>query len=191
MTKIYHAEKVFEKVDFSIQTLDKGDYEACTFIACNFSSSDLSHINFTECRFEECNLSTAKITQTAFKDVAFQQYKMLGLRFDQCNHFLFSASFDKCTLNLSSFYKLKMHKTKFEHTQIQEVDFTEADLTLSAFSNCDLDRTHFEKTILDKVDFRSAYNYRIDPELNRLKKARFSNTGIIGLLSKYDIEVSD
>jgi len=32
-------------------------------------------------------------------------------------------------------------------------------------------------------------NYSIDPELNKIKKARFSTQGIAGLLDKYDIEI--
>jgi hypothetical protein len=52
-----------------------------------------------------------------------------------------------------------------------------------------LTRARFERTVLEKVDFRTSYNYSIDPELNRIKNAKFSIVGIIGLLDKYDIEV--
>jgi uncharacterized protein YjbI with pentapeptide repeats len=69
------------------------------------------------------------------------------------------------------------------------VDFTECDLSGSIFDNCDLTRARFERTVLEKVDFRTSYNYSIDPELNRIKNAKFSIVGIIGLLDKYDIEV--
>ncbi|MBN1650376.1 MAG: pentapeptide repeat-containing protein [Bacteroidales bacterium] len=72
---------------------------------------------------------------------------------------------------------------------LQEVDFTEADLSASHFDNCDLSGAHFENSKLQKADFRSAFNYRIDPELNRIKKAKFSLTEIGGLLYKYDIEI--
>jgi fluoroquinolone resistance protein len=47
----------------------------------------------------------------------------------------------------------------------------------------------FENTILEKADFRTAYNYTIDPVQNRIKKAKFSVTGIAGLLSRYDIAI--
>jgi len=30
---------------------------------------------------------------------------------------------------------------------------------------------------------------RIDPELNRIKKAKFSQSGLAGLLEKYDLEI--
>jgi len=50
-------------------------------------------------------------------------------------------------------------------------------------------RAAFENTILEKADFRTSFNYSIDPEKNRIRKARFSLAGISGLLDKYDIEI--
>jgi uncharacterized protein YjbI with pentapeptide repeats len=72
---------------------------------------------------------------------------------------------------------------------LQETDFSEADLTSSIFDNCDLHRAIFYNTNLEKTDFRSSYNYSLDPERNRIKKARFSRLGITGLLDKYNIEI--
>ena len=69
------------------------------------------------------------------------------------------------------------------------MDLTACDLSQAIFENCDLAGTLFENTILEKTDFRTAYNYSIDPELNKIKKAKFSLPGVLGLLSKYDIEV--
>jgi len=43
--------------------------------------------------------------------------------------------------------------------------------------------------LLEKVNFLTSYNYSIDPENNRLKKAKFSMNGLAGLLGKYDIEI--
>jgi hypothetical protein len=36
---------------------------------------------------------------------------------------------------------------------------------------------------------RTSFNYSIDLERNRIKKAQFSITGIAGLLDKYDIDI--
>jgi len=57
------------------------------------------------------------------------------------------------------------------------------------FDNCDLTRAIFIQTNLEKADFRSSFNYSIDPEMNRMKKARFSLAGVVGLLDKYDVDV--
>jgi uncharacterized protein YjbI with pentapeptide repeats len=84
---------------------------------------------------------------------------------------------------------MKIKKTFFKNSQLQEADFTETDLTDSVFDNCSMERATFDQTILEKVDFRTSFNYSIDPELNRIKKAKFSILGVAGLLEKYDIEI--
>jgi hypothetical protein len=42
---------------------------------------------------------------------------------------------------------------------------------------------------LEKADFRSAYNLSIDPEKNKIKKAKFSSTCLTELLEKYNIDI--
>ncbi|GAB6283323.1 MAG: hypothetical protein STSR0008_20850 [Ignavibacterium sp.] len=116
---------------------------------------------------------------------------MLGLHFDSCNKFGLSFSFENCILNHSTFYKTKIRKTIFKNTKLQEADFTECDLTDSLFDNCDLTRATFDNTVIEKADFRTSYNYSIDPEINRIKKAKFSIHGISGLLEKYDLEIDN
>jgi uncharacterized protein YjbI with pentapeptide repeats len=70
---------------------------------------------------------------------------------------------------------------------LQDADFAEADLTSALFDNCNLAQAVFDNTTLEKADFRTSYNFFIDPESNRLKKAKFSIEGVVGLLGKYDI----
>jgi fluoroquinolone resistance protein len=74
--------------------------------------------------------------------------------------------------------------------KLHEVEFIEADLTNARFEGCDLSRATFENTILSGTDFRSAFNFSIDPEINKMKKAKFSTAGLAGLLDKYEIAVS-
>ena len=82
-----------------------------------------------------------------------------------------------------------MTKTRFDSCSIKEVNFSYSNLTNAVFHNCDLERAVFNETQLAGADFRSAYNFIIDPEFNPMKKAKFSNQGIIGLLDKYDIKI--
>ncbi len=182
-------EKTFKGKDFTISKFIKDEYESCTFLNCNFTGVDLSDTIFLECDFRSCDLSTVKLTNTAFREVSFNDCKLLGLHFDDCNKFLFSAQFNNCQLNLSSFYQMVLKNTQFNNTKLQEVDFTEAELTGSVFSNCDLTGAIFELSILEKIDFSTAFNYSINPELNRIKKAKFSKEGVLGLLGKYDIYI--
>ena len=82
-----------------------------------------------------------------------------------------------------------MKKTSFIDCSLKEVDFTSADLSMAAFINCDLLNAIFMQTILEKADFRTARNYYLDPERNKIKNAKFSHFGALGLLAKYNIEV--
>src|SRR3954465_7093293 len=93
MERTYTEEITFEKKDFSENPLEKGDYENCTFINCDFSNSDLSHISFVECQFTGSNLSMVTLIKTVFKDIKFKDCKLLGLSFDNCSDFLFSVDF--------------------------------------------------------------------------------------------------
>ena len=57
------------------------------------------------------------------------------------------------------------------------------------FENCDLEHAMFDRTILENADLRTSFNYSIDPENNRIRRAKFSITAVAGLLEKYDIEI--
>jgi uncharacterized protein YjbI with pentapeptide repeats len=74
---------------------------------------------------------------------------------------------------------------------LHETDFTECDLTGSTFDICDLTGATFDNTNLEKTSFSTAFNYSIDPEINRIKKAKFSVPGVLGLLNKYDIVIEN
>ena len=82
-----------------------------------------------------------------------------------------------------------MKKARFVDCSLQEVDFTGADLSMAVFGNCNLSRAVFHDSNLEKADFRTASECSIDPEANRIKKAKFSYAGIAGLLGKYNIVI--
>lgn len=189
MKKNFIEDQSFKKIDFTLEVLTKGDYEHCTFIDCDFSNTSLSEIRFSECKFIDCNLSMVKMNKTALQEIEFKNCKLLGIDFDTCEEFLFAVTFDSCLLNHASFIKMKLKNSTFDNCILHEVDFTEADLSGIVFSNCDLTRAKFERTVLEKADFRTAIHYAIDPENNKIKKAKFSAKGLIGLLGKYGIEV--
>ena len=69
------------------------------------------------------------------------------------------------------------------------VDFMETDLTQAVFDHCNLRLAVFMNTNLSQADFLTSYDYVIDPEKNKIKKAIFSLEGVKGLLTKYDIRI--
>lgn len=176
-----------EGMDFSGQKITTLEYEETTFLNCNFSKADLSGVAFIDCTFKSCDMSLAKVNNTAFNNAQFINCKLLGIDFSRCKDFLLSFSFDTCTLDFASFYKKKIKKTIFKNCSIKEVDFNETDLTESKFIECDLTLAVFQQSILEKVDFRKAFNYGIDPEVNKVKNARFASAGLAGLLLKHKI----
>lgn len=190
MAKLLVEEEVFEAKDFRSKPLPIGEYEECTFQNCNFSSSNLSRCTFASCEFIDCDWSMAKLGDTALRNVSFANCKLLGLRFEHCNDFLFEITCTQCQLDFSSFYQRMLKKTIFTGCSLKEVDFSEANLQEASFDNCNLQGAIFDQTQLQKADLRSASDFSIDPERNNIKKACFSLEGLVGLLTKYDLKIA-
>lgn len=190
MSEKYFEDKRFESIDYTKHIFIKGEYDHCEFINCNFANTDLSNVQLIDCVFTGCNLGMTKLTGTTLNTIHFKESKIIGINFETCSEFLFSASFENCILNFSSFYKRVLKKTIFKDCTMHEVDLTDADLSGSVFTKCDFHNAKFDNTNLEKADLRTSYNFAIDPERNKLKKARFSHDGLAGLLTKYDIVIS-
>ncbi len=174
---------------FSEKDLMYRDFERCTFTGCDFTQCNYLGVAFTDCEFVNCNFTEAKINYVAFRDVMFTGCNFTGVNFAMVDTLFFKFEFKDCTLDYAKFYTLKIKGTVFTNCSLIAVDFMNTDLTDVLFDNCDLHRSYFMDTIAYKTDFTTSYNYIIDPERNRLKKAIFSQAGLKGLLSKYEIVV--
>ncbi len=186
---ILHENKTFSNVNYVEKPLDNREFVKCEFINCDFTKSILSGNSFTECTFKQCNFSMAVITGTGFQDAVFIGCKMLGVDFTRCSKFMFSFTFTESVLDYCTFYGTKLKKTIFTSCSLKEADFTETDLSGTMFDKCDLLNAKFSNTILEKTDFRTALNFSIDPEFNKMKKARFAVSGLTGLLDKYNLDI--
>ena len=179
MEDLLHINKTFEKVVAIGSSIQHKEFEGCIFKHCDFSNSDFSNNTFLDCEFIDCNLSMWQVANTSLQSVFFKKCKVLGIQFQSCTDFLFQVNFEDCILDYASFANKKMPKTKFVSCSMKEVNFVGTNLTQAVFDH----------TILEKTDFRTSYNYSIDPEINRIKKARFSILAVSGLLDKYDIDI--
>jgi uncharacterized protein YjbI with pentapeptide repeats len=186
MQNIYIADQTFEK----ISSIQAGEYDHCFFKNCAFESADFKNFKFLDCRFESCNVSLVQLSGASLQKVHFADCKMQGLHFEACNPFLFEVSFERCSLNLSSFYQVKTKGTSFLHCNLQEVDFTEAHFPKAIFDECDLSGAMFDHTNLIESDFRTAHSYQINPSINQIKKAKFSRDGLAGLVQSFGISIS-
>ena len=189
MEDLIHIQKTFKKVTYISKKINNREFEDCIFKNCDFSNSDFSNNSFMDCEFIECNLSMTQLGGSSLKTVSFKNCKLMGIQFQSCQDFLFTVQFQDCILDYSSFANKKMPKTKFNSCSMKEVTFIGTNLTQSVFANCNLDNAIFNDTLLAGVDFTTANNYKIDPEFNPMKKAKFSSQGIAGLLDKYDIKI--
>lgn len=186
---VLHENKTFTNVNYVEKRLENREFVNCEFVNCDFTKSHLSENSFSQCTFKQCNFSMAVIAGAGFQDAVFIGCKMLGVDFTRCNKFMFSFTFTDCVLDYCTFYGTKLKKTTFTNCSLKEADFTETDLSASVFDRCDLWNAKFSNTILEKTDFRTALNFTIEPEFNKMKRARFTHAGLEGLLTKYNLDV--
>lgn len=177
----------FSDLKHTSTTFRNAEYEHCTFTNCDFSKSSFLSCTFTNCTFTDCNLKIVKLDHSQLDTCSFYNCAVLGVNFSACSNFLFSVSFDKCLLNYSVFTGKTIAETYFTDCSLNEVDFSECNLAQANFQYSDCLRAVFKNTNLSGADFSLAKNYRIDPEENRLQKAKFSWPEVQGLLSKYDL----
>lgn len=171
--------------------LRPGRYTECRFININFTNSDLSKRTFIDCVFQECDMSLLQLKDCGMQNAQFTQCRLMGVRFDQCKPFLLKFTFDNCLLDLASFAGLKIPETQFNNSSLRETDFSKTDLSGSLFRNCNLERAVFSGTNLQSTDLTSAFNLTIDPEVNNIRKAKFTIQSLPGLLTRYNIEIHD
>ena len=189
MDTVTHEAKTFENINYSEKKLSGREFLNCEFKNCNFTKSDLSNNIFEDCSFKSCNFSLTVFRNTGLRTIKFIGCKLMGIDFSVVNSFSFSVAFQDSILDYSSFFQCKMKKTNFTDCSLKQVDFRETDLSMAVFKNCDLTLAAFVRTNLEKTDFRTALNYSLDPEQNKVKGAKFSHLGLVGLLYKYNLDI--
>jgi len=189
MRATFYDNEEYSNINYSGLKVSQTEFDSCVFVNCDFSNADFSENDFIDCRFESCNFAVAKLNGSGLKNVYFNSCKLVGIDFEHCSDFLFAANFKNCVLDYSSFFGKKLKKAKFTDCSLKEVEFSSTDLSGAEFGNCDLSMAVFNQCNLEKCDFRTAHNYAFDPEANKMKKAKFSSSGLAGLLGKYNIEI--
>lgn len=189
MANALFEDQLFENLQ-SIEGMQCIEFSGCTFRSCDFTGFNLSGSEFVDCRFEFCNLSAVPVEETIFSQVEFRGCKLMGVDFSKVRKFLLSMSFEECNLSYAFFFGLSLKGTRFSNCLLEETNFAEAMLVEANFSGSSLVGAIFDRTNLERADFSSASNYSINPEINRIKKAKFSIPEVVGLLYAYDIEIS-
>jgi len=185
----YIHDKEFKGITFDELAIKFKDYENCTFTNCDFRNCLFQTVTFIDCNFFDCNFADTKINYVSLRDVFFTKCNFTNVNFAMTDQVIFDFGFKDCLLDYAKFYKLKLKKMQFINCSMVAVDFMASDLTEVTFDNCNLRHAVFIDTIANKADFSTSYDFVIDPEKNKLKKAQFSVEGLKGLLMKYDIVV--
>ena len=129
-------------------------------------------------------LELAEYEACTFRNCNFSEYNLAGFKFSEC---LFAG----CNLSLVKLNGTLLMNIAFIDCKMLGLWFDTCDAFGLSFSfeNCQLNHSSFFKIKIKKTDFRTAYNYSINPEKNKLKKSRFASAGIHGLLDKYDLVI--
>lgn len=181
MTVFY--QQTFEKGT----TIERGSYEDCTFNNGDFANQFLNGYTFENCTFIDCNLSNANIQNSQFQKAHFERCKLLGIAFDKANSFLFEVHFVESQVDFSSFNQCNLKSSTFVKSQFRNADFSNSNLSGVELQECDFRDAVFYNTQLEKTDFTTAQNVVFNPELNKIKHAKFSLHGLEGLLLHHKI----
>lgn len=186
----YYLQQHYNEIAYKRDDLNLSEFERCDFTGCNFSDCNFIGVTFIDCTFTGCIFTGAKINHVAFRTVRFENCLLQDINFAMVDKLIFEMHFHHCVLDFSKFYTLKIKRIEFIDCSMIAVDFMKADLSEAIFDRCDLYKALFSETILEKADLRTSFNYSIDPEKNKLKKAIFSLANVKGLLDKHEIVVT-
>lgn len=179
--------KIFENLA-GFQVIENSEYYCCIFAGCDFSGLKMRKVKFDRCEFRDCNFSMTKLSGK-FSDVLFKDCKLIGSDFTTVGVLSNGFLFDGCCLDYANLMSLKLRKTSCRRCRMIEANFDEADLTSAIFEDCNLERTTFDHANLTEADFTLSYNFTIHPDRCRLKKTKFSESGLRGLVAHLDIVV--
>lgn len=179
--KAYHDE-FFLGADMELK-----EFENCTFHYCDFTESVFTGSVFIDCTFLQCNFHKAPLGHLGLRNVQFTDCDMTSVNFAMTNQVIHEFHFTKCKLDYAQFYKLDIKNITFTDCSLISADFMECNLQEAMFDNCNLHLAVFIGADASKCDFSSSYHYSMNPAKTKLKKAIFSEDGLKGLLSEFDI----
>src|SRR5688572_11633426 len=128
MDEFIYIDQTFEKLVQFDMHLSNREFDGCTFLNCEFSNRIFTECTFINCTFQNCNLSMAKLPNTQLQTVTFKDCKLLGIRFDECDDFLFDVDFYGSILDYSWFNGKKMKETGFNRGSFKGVNFSNCEL---------------------------------------------------------------
>jgi fluoroquinolone resistance protein len=182
----YYIETNFEKLYLEDGYVSGIEFFKCSFVSCLFTRTSFERCIFEKCTFKSCNLGIVKLKGSSFVDVQFTDSKMIGIDWTLVQKPI-RVNFLKCLLNDSSFYKLDLRSTLIEECTAHGTDFESVNLSKSVCRKTDFLMSKFDGANLTFADFSEAFNYSINPNNTKIKKARFSLPSAVTLLDPWDV----
>jgi fluoroquinolone resistance protein len=187
--KEFFFDKNYTQAEINDFLLSGNEYEKCMFDSCILSTVSFDKTIFIDCTFSHCDLNNVSLKTTALKGVTFKTCKLNGIHFEFCPSFMLEMNFDTCQMHYTSFFGMNLENIHFKDCDLKESDFTEVTAINAVFDGCDFLDGTFDQSNLQGADFTKAINYHINPLKNQIKKAKFSTSGLIGLVSDFGIEI--
>lgn len=185
----------FKGVALKNEIVDDREFDTCVFVKCSLREIQFTGCKFRNCTFRGCDLSLSSFENCLFAETHFEDSQLVGLDWTRTawakSKFIQPVSFVGCVLNYSTFTGLNLKQVNLKKCIAHDVDFTEADLTRTDCTFTDFANSRFQDTNLTEADFTGASNYAIAPDLNKLKKTRFSLPEAMALLYGLDIILTE
>ena len=163
--------------------------ESCTIEGVDWSGMDLRGARFEACVFQACDLSNVRTLGLGLQGVTFEGCKLVGFDLASCNTLGLEMRLFECILDSANVEGVDCRQISWSGGRAHGADFTAANLEGVAFDGVDLEGALFGQTKLSGTDFRTATGWRIRPEENRIRGAKFRRDNLEGLLLSYDLDL--
>ena len=160
-------------------------YQGETF--ANYDPGELlENAEFEDCMFDHCNFSGVVFSFTTMKDAwllnsAFRSMTWGGLQ-GKSGAFQPFGKIKNCAFRYNDFSGMALNGFDWTGAELQQCTFDDTRLAGASFYGVRLGGTRFTRCDLQKADLRTAEEYAIDLETNKLKGARFSFPDVVRLL---------
>jgi len=190
---VRYEDRTFRALDLRGLRFEAVELAGCRFERCRLNEATLAGCAFEECTFADSDLSVMRVPDSRFIEVSFARCKLLGVDWTQIrdsgSKLRRSVTFEACVLDLCSFGELALEGASLRRCSAHEADFSGADLSNADCREADFAGARFQNTNLSGADLTLARNYRIDPLLNKVRRARFSLPEALTLLDPFEIEI--
>ena len=170
------------------ELLENAEFEDCVFDHCRWLGTRVQNCRFNACTFDHCNFSGVVFSFTTMKDAwllnsAFRSMAWGGLQ-GKSGVFQPFGKIKNCAFRYNDFSGMALNGFDWTGAELQQCTFDDTRLAGASFYGVRLGRTRFTRCDLQKADLRTAEEYAIDLETNKLKGARFSFPDVVRLLEK-------